>query len=367
VLGDAKHILVAADGEINLLPFQVLPRGDEGYLIDERRFTYLSCGRDLARLPGLDGHDGNAGVSSIVVADPDYDALIGHAETPDRGSELADRCRRPLVNVREPLGRLPWSRVEGERIARLLPAAHLWTDAGASKSRLQRDCHSPRVLHLATHGRFVTRSELVSPPIEPFAFSLGHNAMAVPDAYLDNPLTRSGLALAGFNCDHGQGDQWDGIDGGLLTADEVAGLDLRRTELAVVSACDTGIGEVACGEGVFGLRRAFQLAGAKSLVMTLWEVDDLATAILMERFYRCLVPDGCTPSEALCRAQQELRQLTVADLREEWLCARTIHRVSAGNGELTAKLAQLAAADSKVRPFCAPDVWGAYICQTCMP
>jgi hypothetical protein len=121
----------------------------------------------------------------------------------------------------------------------------------------------------------------------------------------ENPLLRSGLALAGANAGL-RGIAPAMVEDGLLTAEDVAGLDLRGTELVVLSACETGLGDVRTGEGVFGLRRAFVLAGAKTLVMSLWKVPDEPTCELMEDFYRRLLA-GEGRAEALRQAQLALK------------------------------------------------------------
>src|SRR5262249_20263350 len=120
---------------------------------------------------------------------------------------------------------------------------------------------------------------------------------------MDNPLLRSGLALAGANTWLQHGSLPPEAEDGLLTAEDVSGFDLLDTELVVLSACDTGLGAVLVGEGVFGLQRAFVLAGARTLVMSLWKVSDLATALLMERFYENLLNRRLGRAEALRDAQ----------------------------------------------------------------
>ncbi|MCI0413736.1 CHAT domain-containing protein [bacterium] len=117
-----------------------------------------------------------------------------------------------------------------------------------------------------------------------------------------NPLLRSGLALAGANTWlRGKSPPAEAEDG-ILTAEDVSGLDLLATELVVLSACETGLGQVHTGEGVFGLRRAFVLAGARTLVMSLWKVPDQQTQELMENFYQRLLI-GESRADALRGAQ----------------------------------------------------------------
>ena len=118
---------------------------------------------------------------------------------------------------------------------------------------------------------------------------------------------RSGLALAGANTFLRGGPLPEEAEDGLLTAEDVSGLDLLATELVVLSACETGLGEVRTGEGVFGLQRAFTLAGARTLVMSLWSVPDEATRELMEEFYRRILA-GEGRADALRHAQLKLRQ-----------------------------------------------------------
>ena len=123
---------------------------------------------------------------------------------------------------------------------------------------------------------------------------------------LENPLLRSGLALAGANTWLRGGTPPSEAEDGLLTAEDVSGLDLLATELVVLSACETGLGQVQVGEGVFGLRRAFALAGAKTLVMSLWKVPDHETQQLMEYFYQGILK-GRHRADALRDAQLALK------------------------------------------------------------
>jgi CHAT domain-containing protein len=151
---------------------------------------------------------------------------------------------------------------------------------GAEASeRAVKQVQRPAVLHLITHGTFLKDQEA--------------------GQQLENPLLRSWLILAGAN------QRKNGNDDGILTAYEAAALDLWGTKLVVLSACETGVGEIRNGEGVYGLRRALVLAGAETQVMSLWKADDLVTRKLMEKYYGRLKAGGGR-AEALRQAQLEL-------------------------------------------------------------
>jgi CHAT domain-containing protein len=172
---------------------------------------------------------------------------------------------------------------EVRSLRQLLPQAVILTGEQATKTALKR-VSAPSILHIATHGFFFDNSA---------AAAKGGRL-----AQIGNPLLRSGIALAGAN-------QGFGNDDGLLTAFEAASLDLWGTKIVVLSACDTGIGEVTTGEGVYGLRRAFVLAGAESELMSLWPVSDRSTRDLMIGYYRRLLQNEGR-GEALRTVQLEM-------------------------------------------------------------
>jgi CHAT domain-containing protein len=180
-----------------------------------------------------------------------------------------------------------------------------WSGAKASTARLLADLPQARWAHLATHGFFADQKfrsflQLDEKLYERFGFWDG------PPPGARNPLVLSGLVLAGANLPPKKGDPLDEGDGGILTAEVIAGLPLHRLELVVLSACETGLGRVAGGEGVFGLQRAFHLAGAKNVVASLWKVDDQATAALMVLFYDKLWREKKSAMVALREAQLTL-------------------------------------------------------------
>lgn len=306
-----KRVFLAPDGNLYRLSFGALPAGPTRCLIDDYHIDYIGSGRDILRF-GTVSQPGPS--ASLVAADPDYD-LNEIAQAPQTANAVPDgRSRAALLRTSPRFERLPGTRIEGELIANMLGLKPL-VDAAASKGRL-RAIHSPRVLHIATHGFFLPDQEPASSqkgfeqkdsqPVERTDATMDLNAGPLSRS-LENPLLRSGLALAGANA-WLQGKTLPVEDeDGILTGEDASGLDLLSTELVVLSACETGLGDIRVGEGVFGLRRAFLLAGAKTLVMSLWKVPDAQTRMLMEGFYKRIL-EGSPREEALREAQLAVKE-----------------------------------------------------------
>ena len=159
--------------------------------------------------------------------------------------------------------------------------------------------HGPLVLHLATHGFFLGSDQKATAERGRLLVQLAATDSG-PGSAIENPLLRSGLAFAGANQRLGGGD-----DDGILTALEASSLDLWGTRMAVLSACETGLGETRRGDGVYGLRRALVMAGVESQVMSLWQVSDQGTRVLMTGFYTALKA-GRPRSAALRETQIEM-------------------------------------------------------------
>jgi CHAT domain-containing protein len=208
--------------------------------------------------------------------------------------------------------RLPQTRREIGDVHRLWKQAHRkeglveLTGRQANEARVKAELPGKRVVHLATHGFFLGDE---CPTTESAGATRHVGATVAPatplaTASLENPLLLSGLALAGSN----QRQQAvPGTEDGVLTAEEVASLDLRGVEWAVLSACETAAGDVRAGEGVFGLRRAFETAGAHTLIMSLWSVEDEAGRAWMDQLYHARFADGRSSASAV--QQADLRVL----------------------------------------------------------
>jgi CHAT domain-containing protein/Flp pilus assembly protein TadD len=194
---------------------------------------------------------------------------------------------------------LPGTKVEIDQINKILKTSGYLTsqqtqkEASEAKIKSQK---SPTLMHIATHGYFLADADLK-----------GGDALGIDaDNAKDNPLLRSGLLLAGMpSPTQQQAPDLQSNDNGILTAYEAMNLSLEGTELIVLSACETGLGDVRAGEGVYGLQRAFLVAGANALVMSLWKVDDAATQQLMTSFYTQWAKTG-NKSQAFKQAQLQL-------------------------------------------------------------
>ena len=199
------------------------------------------------------------------------------------------------------VGPLPGTAAEAQALQQLFPQATVLTQAAATETALKQ-VKAPQILHIATHGFFLADAP-VAPPADSRgvgrASPYGFPTAAALSGAVENPLLRSGLALAGFN------RRTSGGEDGVFTALEASGLDLVGTQLVVLSACDIGLGDLTRGEGVYGLRWAFDLAGAETQMLSLWPVSDQGTQRLMTRYYQKLMA-GLGRSEALRAVQLEM-------------------------------------------------------------
>jgi CHAT domain-containing protein len=307
LLGSTRRLLLAPDGQLGLVPFSALHDG-KSYLIDSFDMSYLTSGKDLLPRPEELPSSG----SVVVLADPDFSAPAApptsQVEAP-AGAMRSAALERFYSTLRADVAEqdwapLPGTRQEAEAIHRLIPQAQLFLGPEASKQHLLQ-LAAPGVLHIATHGFFL--EDAGAPTGSRGVAHLGSEG--IPSQRPPDPLLRSGLVLSGAHAPISTAAQATGprADGALVTALELAGLDLWGTQLVVLSACDTGRGDVKLGQGVYGLRRALVTAGAETVVMSLWKVNDETTRQLMEEYYRSLLK-GQGRAAALRQAMLSLRE-----------------------------------------------------------
>ena len=270
IVGEASQLLIAPDGELSLIPFEAFVDDHDRYAIERYAVSYLSSGRDLLRFQV----PREAQSEPLIIANPAF-GEPEPARAP-RGLAAASSARRSVTSAPDLttvyFAPLAGTAAEADAIKSLFPDTRVLSREQASKAALTR-VEAPRFLHIATHGFFLQDS----------SFSHGRTPDAIrgidATSRIDNPLLRSGLALSGANLNK------DSNDTGILTALEASNLNLWGTRLVTLSACDTGVGEVRTGEGVYGLRRAFFLAGAETLLMSLWPVSDVVTREMMTAYY----------------------------------------------------------------------------------
>jgi CHAT domain-containing protein/tetratricopeptide (TPR) repeat protein len=261
---EPQHIIVSPDSSLSLIPFGALVDESDRYLVERYEISYVTSGRDLFRLQ----HSQRAQRPPLVIADPAFDVRGAAPSGAGSGERSNARGFAPL----------PGTAAEAKALAKIMPGAEVDTGAKASEA-VVKAARGPSVLHIASHGFFFDQSPADA------AGAQSRGLTPQPQAPTQtSPLLRSGLALAGANTRQGGGSE-----DGLLTAIEAASLDLSGTKLVVLSACETGVGEVRSGEGVQGLRRAFVIAGAETIAMSLWPVSDVATKDLMVGYYEQLM------------------------------------------------------------------------------
>ncbi len=326
-LQGASHIFVVPDGAINLVSLAALPAGQSDYLMETGPLIhYFSAERDL--VPSESTAIKGAGL--LALGGPAFDetslfaALARQGRKSAASSQAQTRTSQTYRGPRSSCGDFQSMRFEP------LPASErevkeiisLWmndraserktgdvvnlTRAAANETAFKDRAPGRRVLHLATHGFFLggsCSSALAS------SRGVGGVKKVEPDqpppVAGDNPLLLSGLVLAGANHRAQAGPE---EEDGILTAEEIAAMDLSGVEWAVLSACETGVGKVEAGEGVFGLRRAFQVAGARTLIMSLWSVEDEAARQWMRALYEGRLLKGLSTAESVRAASLEVHR-----------------------------------------------------------
>jgi CHAT domain-containing protein/Tfp pilus assembly protein PilF len=308
---EKTSIYLVPDGMLNILPFDALVDDEEEYIIQTYDLKMLSSGRDLL----LSKAQYEKGVF-MIIAGPDYnsDYLI-KTETVQsikrkrksrgkRNAELLKGLRMASFGMRGlSFSPLPGAEREGQEIDALCKkerSTKLYLKNKAEEELLRHMKQAPDILHIATHGFFLKSQEKLTKRLVKLQRSMDPLKLIPPPG--DNPLLRAGLAFSGINKNAQFLGEIDTDNDGVLTAIEVLGLNLFGTRLVVLSACETGLGEIHVGEGVYGLRRAFQEAGARTVINSLWEVSDQGTQRLMTALYKNIL-SGMSVRKAFRKAQ----------------------------------------------------------------
>lgn len=301
------HLTLCPDGALWQIPWAAIEEVDRKLLLEKYTIRFVSSGRDLIR----ETEQVTDLRPPLVIADPDYGAES------DAIQEKLDELPLRSLSIRvqnvdasllkavlpDEVDRLEGTATEAVALEPLLTAhsgmkTEVYMRAAASEMSL-RLTQRPHTLFIGTHGFFLPEEDL---PESHSSLTSLTAATAGLSAERLNPLRRCGLLLAGCNNTPAilSSDQLDGI----ITGAEIVGLDLRGTKLVVLSACETGVGDLTSGQGVSGLRQAIQLAGAESVMSTLWEIPDRETAELMKILFQHIA-DGKNRAEALRLAQLE--------------------------------------------------------------
>lgn len=347
---NVRAVYFSPAGELHRIAVEYAPVADGEFICDRYDLYRLSSTRQLVAYTGIAEtvRDGN---TAVLYGGLDYDAdssdIVSdgnrHAGKSERGiHDFYPAIPADSLIARGPVASLPATRLEVDSINRIMENSH-WDvrtftgSLGTEASFKALSGQLKSVIHVATHGFYGKddRENIIMPGI----FSYGNRYVE------DKAMARSGLLFAGA------ANAWqmpDTVDNGILTAQEVSALDLRGLDLCVLSACETGLGEIS-GDGVFGLQRGFKKAGAKTLLISLNRVYDEATGLLMTEFYRNYL-SGMSKVESLKSAQQYLRDYE-----------RTVTNSAANAAVFISKSRQQAMGRKEVKPFTDPVYWAQFI------
>lgn len=359
LLEGVENVYFAPAGELYNIAIESIPHWNEDCLMSDKWNMYrLSSTRQLAVIKDKSSLK-QASVYGGVKYDTREDLLVADSkryQSRERSFSYEPFEIADSLNLRSGAAYLPATKVEAEEIDKTLEQKKITTSLkldtlateGAFKDLSGKKTN---LLHIATHGFYWTEKEAKFRNDLSFLM-LGDNQ---PRYLEDKALTRSGLLLAGANIALMGKKLPEGVDDGILTAKEISQLDLRGLDLVVLSACQTGLGEIK-GDGVFGLQRGFKKAGANSLLMSLWKVDDEATRLLMTQFYKNLT-SGMSKYESLKQAQKFVREYEV----EVEIKSNEKKHLNANQNEQARKDAAKEKELKKVKKYKDPYYWAAFI------
>ena len=357
-LKDKTSVYFSPDGFLYSIGIENIPSPAGNHLMSERYDLYrLSSTRELVNR-GDSVELESAAIYGGIKYDTDVAVMVSDSRKYRNRDLLASTSViADSLNLRSGVRYLPATMEEAvdidTKLEKIEVNPELFTDTvGTEASFKDLSGRKKNLLHIATHGFYWTETEARRLGGLSFLNMADDNAVRYSE---DKALTRSGLLLAGANNALMGRPLPEGVDDGILTAKEISRLDLRGLDLVVLSACQTGLGEIT-GDGVFGLQRGFKKAGANTLLMSLWSVDDDATRLLMTRFYENYI-SGMTKMESLREAQTYVRDYEIE---------KTV-TVGSGKRPITAMEKEQArnrkpqTVVRKIRPYADPRYWAAFI------
>ncbi len=312
LVGDSSIVIVSPDSFLGMVPFETLQDDDGSYLLESHAFAYL---QDTASLPNLvAAHCGNDRHGLLVAGGIDYNGSVRPPRDLVADADTRGGYRRRWSRLRATAQEAD-SIVEIHEQSKSKDSPRLFLEKkSATEEHIKHEMPNYRYIHLATHGYFQPEGlpsmwKNAQEREDDSGLSMMRDTERVITGLMPGLL--SGLVFAGANA-----EPEEGRDNGLLTAEEVTYLDLSNCDLVVLSACETGLGRPESGEGMIGLRRSFRIAGARTVISSLWSVKDEATSDLMTMFYQNLWLKKMGKLEALRTAQLEMLKRNRAEYGE---------------------------------------------------
>lgn len=307
IIGNVKKVYISLGGLTNKISFAALNNNQNKLLIDCYDITYINNTRSLAyKETTTSVNEKTSAIFGGIIYDMDIADVIKNTEPYRKGSVINTGMTPQMENYNsQSWSYLIGTLTEATQIEEVLKnngwSSKFYNAGNASEEAFKslQGNKSPTVIHISTHGFFFPDPKLREQKSDT------HNESENLFKSNSNPLYRSGLIMAGGNRVWKGAPPIDGLEDGVLTAYDVSNTYLGSTDLVVLSACETGLGDIKSGEGVYGLQRSFQIAGAKSVIMSLWSVPDQETIELMQVFYSLWLKSG-SRHESFVKAQQQL-------------------------------------------------------------
>jgi CHAT domain-containing protein len=385
---------LASDSHLHILPFHLLKTPDSKYLGDQYQIHYLNTARDLLRRQITPSTN-----PPFILAAPDYDGsnVIPFPQVQDNTLTNPKLEFQTGDTVEEkPCKTLPINKILGELVAAVYQVP-CYSGAEATVD-LFKQVNSPQLLMIATHGfssepqtllemlrkcPINEAEEIISKHQQGITAELrdywqkranqgnedGQRILAIIDRYgirpqttdiltthTSDPMLRCGFALAGANIWRFKGVESPQFGKGIIFAQDVMQCNLWGTEMALIATCVSGMGEVKNSEGVFGLRRALAIAGAKYVITSLWNIPTKPSALLMGKFFE-FYKSGLPPAVALSNAQKYVRNVTLGALKDSQLGKEVIDELKEGYMQISDDTSD------DLQPLSHPYFWGAWICQ----